>query len=176
MTDRFCNAATLQEQKSIWNKQLKPVLLGSLMKLICNNPFVLLCEFVHLFTHLDSIFLWQGLGVPRTQMRMFQHETTAGQYAVDTLDPIASAMHIKDTNYHYYLTLQRKYSPTCCPLYLTREGYETLRSGNGKVVDSIRIHTDSIINVLRRLEPQSLTVFVAMDQCVAARLMLAFRY
>lgn len=95
---------------------------------------------------------------------MFQHETTAGQYAIDTLDPVASTMHIRDTNYHYYLTLQRKYSPTCCPLYLTREGYDTLRSGNGKVVDSIRIHTDSIINVLRRLEPQSLTVFVAMDQ------------
>lgn len=37
-TDRFCNAATLEDQKAIWKKQLKPVLLGRFMKLICNNP------------------------------------------------------------------------------------------------------------------------------------------
>jgi len=92
---------------------------------------------------------------------MFQAETTAAQYAIDTLDPVAETMHIKNSNYHYYLCLQRKYNKSCCPLYLTREGYEVIRTE--KAVQSIRIHTDAITNVLSRLEPQSLTVFVAMD-------------
>jgi len=104
-------------------------------------------------------------------MAMFKNETTAAQYAVDTLEPVANNTHLRTNNYFYYLCLQRKYSREACPLYLTREGYEALRANKGKNLDGLRLHTDSIVNVLSRLEPESLTVFVAMDQYVPVLLL-----
>ena len=133
-----------------------------------------------------SAFLWNALGVPINQMRMFLNETTAAQYAIDTIDPVATTSHLRDENYHvrnstselaslltnvpkFYLCLQQKYSRTCPPAYLSREGFAALKKDNGALMDSFQLHTDSIINVLQQLGKESLTVWVGMDQCVIYR-------
>lgn len=94
---------------------------------------------------------------------MFMNETTASQYAEDTLDPIALSTHIKTTNYHYYLCLMRRYSKQCHPLYLSQEGYEALRADDGQLMDSFRLHTDTLLHVLQLCEPGELSVWVGMD-------------
>jgi betaine lipid synthase len=73
------------------------------------------------------------------------------------------------------------YTPESCPLYLTRRGYDTLRADNAEVMNTFRLHTDSIvksvisltscsllanpiyISVLKGLTAWSLTRAVIMD-------------
>lgn len=146
--DSFCSAPTIEEQKKIWDHKFRPVLLSSwVVKLFLSNP----------------AFLWNALGVPNNQARMFLDETTTRAYAEDTLDPVAATTHIASGAYHYQVCLQAKYTPNSCPLYLTRDGFELLKKDNGKVMNAFRLHTDSIINVFRQLGKDSLTVCVIMD-------------
>lgn len=49
------------------------------------------------------------------------------------------------------------------PLYLKREAFELLKKNNGAAMDTFRLHTDSIINVMKQLGSNSLTVAVLMD-------------
>jgi hypothetical protein len=37
------------------------------------------------------------------------------------------------------------YTPESCPLYLTPAGFSKLQEGHGELLDSFRLHTDSII-------------------------------
>ncbi|KAM0746256.1 hypothetical protein T439DRAFT_360574 [Meredithblackwellia eburnea MCA 4105] len=144
----FCAAETLEEQKKIWEEKLRPVLLSNwLVNLFLANP----------------AFLWNALGVPNNQAKMFLDETSTRAYAEDTLDPVAFATHIASGAYHYQVCLEAKYTKSSCPLYLTREGFERLKKDNGALVNSFRLHTDSIINVMTRLGKDSLTVAVIMD-------------
>jgi betaine lipid synthase len=109
------------------------------------------------------VFLWNALGVPINQANLFLAETTTEQYAIDTLDPIAVNTRVATENYHYALCLQQRYTTECSPLYLTRSGFEALKEANGKVLNGFRLHTDSVVKVLRQLEPSSLSVWVGMD-------------
>ena len=86
------------------------------------------------------------------------------QYIIDTIAPVVDSIHLRDENYHYYLCLKHRYSPTCHPLYLSRDGYEKLKAEDGALQSAISIHTDSILNTLVKLGPNSLTVWVGMDQ------------
>ncbi|ORY85942.1 hypothetical protein BCR35DRAFT_302535 [Leucosporidium creatinivorum] len=144
----FCKAPTLAEQTAIWEKKLRPVLLSKwITKLFLANP----------------AFLWNALGVPTNQAQVFLSETTTEQFAIDTLDPVAYGTHVKTGAYHYQVCLEQKYTRESCPEYLTREGFEFLKANNGAKLDCFRLHTDSIINVMKRLGKHSLTVAVIMD-------------
>lgn len=58
--DAFANAPSLEEQRKLWEKSIRPVLLsGSFVKLVLSNP----------------IFLWNSLGVPMNQLNIFLNET-----------------------------------------------------------------------------------------------------
>lgn len=95
---------------------------------------------------------------------MLQNETNVRQYAEDTLQPITSSTHLKSQNYHYYLTLKQRYhSPENAPAYLSKKGYEILRQNDCALMDTFRIHTDSILNTLRKCDEDELTIWVGMD-------------
>ncbi|KAJ3558112.1 hypothetical protein NM688_g1112 [Phlebia brevispora] len=145
----FVEAQTVEEQGRIWDKHLKPVLLAPwIAKLFFSNP----------------VFLWNALGVPINQMNCFLKEgVSAQQYAEETLDPIAHKTHMRTGAYHYLLCLLGHYTKQSCPLFLTRRGYEKLREDNGRIMDSFRLHTDSIVNSLRGLADASITKMVVMD-------------
>lgn len=59
--------------------------------------------------------------------------------------------------------LMHKYSKTTRPLYLTPEGFSILKRDGGALLDHFRLHTDSLMNVLRQLDSSTLTVAVIMD-------------
>lgn len=111
----------------------------------------------------NPAFLWNALGVPSNQAQVFLRETTTEQFAIDTLDPVALSTHIAGGAYHYQVCLEQKYTPQSCPEYLKRAGFEHLKKDGGVALDCFRLHTDSIINVMKRLGPGSLTVAIIMD-------------
>lgn len=60
-------------------------------------------------------------------MNMFLNECTCQEYIENTLDPIPSYSLFKNDQYFYYLCLKQCYSPTSCPSYLTKEGFNSLK-------------------------------------------------
>ena len=107
------------------------------------------------------------------------------EFVRDTLGPIPSTYSLEDGAYFYPLVRSRApasrdfsctrllwcltghYTPTSCPSYLTRVGFDRLRADNAKATDAFRLHTDStvtiLISVLRGLSPGSLTRAVIID-------------
>lgn len=82
----FCHAPTLADQRKVWDEKFRPVILsGWMVKLFLSN----------------GAFLWNALGVPSSQAKMFLDETTTEDYAIDTLDPVAYETHIASGAYHY---------------------------------------------------------------------------
>lgn len=145
----MCQAPTIEEQSKIWDERLRRTLINPpLINLFLSNP----------------AFLWNALGVPVNQINCFRHEgVSAGQYAVDTLDPIVKHSLLKDDNYHYHLCLTGRYTPESCPLYLKPEAFASLQRNAAKALDAFRLHTDSIVHVLRGLADNSLTHAIVMD-------------
>ncbi|KIP07889.1 hypothetical protein PHLGIDRAFT_510955 [Phlebiopsis gigantea 11061_1 CR5-6] len=146
---RMVRAETLAEQSALWDAHVRPVLLAPwVSRLFLANP----------------VFLWNALGVPINQMNCFLREgVSATQYAAETLDPIAHHTHMRAGAYHYLLCLLGRYTPESCPLFLTREGFEKLRENDGALLDTFRLHTDSIINALQGLADNTITKMVVMD-------------
>ncbi|KAI8342548.1 hypothetical protein BC941DRAFT_459195 [Chlamydoabsidia padenii] len=140
----MCHASTIEEQQAIWTKQIRPSIFSPMIRKILNNP----------------MFMWNALGVPMNQMNMFLQECTTQEYIENTLDPIASHSLLRTDQYFYYLCMMQRYHPQSCPSYLTREGFDRLKK-NG--LDCFRLHTDSILNVLRTLNDAYLTRLVVMD-------------
>lgn len=147
-THNFCHAPTLEKQKEIWDTKFRPVILSRwIVKVFLSNP----------------AFLWNALGVPNSQAEMFLNETTTENFAIDTLDPVAYNTHIASGAYHYQVCLEQKYTKESCPLYLTKDGFEMLKANDGQVMNAFRLHTESIINVMKQLGKDTLTVAVLMD-------------
>ncbi|KAJ7647411.1 hypothetical protein FB45DRAFT_893372 [Roridomyces roridus] len=145
--ERLCNADTLEQQDEIWRNKLRPVLLNPLVVALLKNP----------------VFCWNALGVPLNQRQMLLEEGGVYAFVRDTLDPLPKAHLFKNDNYFYRLGLRGHYTPESCPQYLTRAGFDKLKADNGKVLDAFRLHTDSIVNVLRGLSDWALTRALVMD-------------
>ncbi|TFK44649.1 hypothetical protein BDQ12DRAFT_593303 [Crucibulum laeve] len=142
----MCNADTLEEQAKIWREMLRPVLLNPLVVAFLKSP----------------VFCWNALGVPLNQRQMILEEGTFYDYVQHTLDPLASTYLFKTGSYFYLLTLLGHYTPASCPLYLTRDGFNSLKASTS-ALDAFRLHTNSIVNVLRGLSRWSLTRALVMD-------------
>ncbi|KAF8325155.1 S-adenosyl-L-methionine-dependent methyltransferase [Cantharellus anzutake] len=145
---RICEAETLMEQDEIWRRSLRKVFVeGQFVRWLVNNP----------------VFLWNALGVPQNQKKAFTDEGTVHDFIKDTLDPIGSHALLSRGAYHYLLCLMGCYTPQSCPDYLTRRGFDALRANDGELMNSISVHTDSIVNVLGRLDANSVTRAIIMD-------------
>ncbi|KAJ7783043.1 hypothetical protein B0H16DRAFT_1658444 [Mycena metata] len=145
--EALCNADTLEQQAEIWKTKLRPVILNPVVVALLKNP----------------VFCWNALGVPLNQRKMLLDEGGVYEFIRDTLDPLASSYLFKTGNYFYLLALLGHYTPESCPQYLTRPGFEALKANNGQVLDAFRLHTDSIVNVLRGLSDWCLTRALIMD-------------
>ncbi|KAK7057273.1 hypothetical protein R3P38DRAFT_3384712 [Favolaschia claudopus] len=143
----LCDSETIEQQVEIWTKKLRPVLLNPLVVALLKNP----------------VFCWNALGVPLNQRKMLLDEGNIYEFIRDTLDPLVSTYLLKKSNYFYLLTLLGHYTPESCPEYLTRAGFNALKANHGQRLDTFRIHTDSIANVLRGLSDGALTRALIMD-------------
>ncbi|KIY74282.1 S-adenosyl-L-methionine-dependent methyltransferase [Cylindrobasidium torrendii FP15055 ss-10] len=143
----MCQSENLEDQVRIWRDHLRPVLLNPIVVELLKSP----------------VFCWNALGVPMNQRQMLLDEGGVYQYVVDTLDPVVSTYLLRTDNYFYLLALMGHYTSESCPAYLTRAGFETLKAQDGACLDSFRLHTEPIVNVLRGLAVQSLTRSLVMD-------------
>jgi betaine lipid synthase len=82
-------------------------------------------------------------------------------YMVNTLDPVAEETHLSKDNPYYYVCLAGQFSPECHPHYLSPEVHARLSKPGA--LDSLRIHTDELEEVIARISPGTLTVAVVMD-------------
>ena len=168
---RLCNTGTLAEQREIWSKRVRRVVLSQLLA----------------YTVIGSErFLWKALGVPRAQREMIEadHASTndkvesastaststgrgikSGQaiweYCVNTLDPVANDTLVSEDNHYYLLCLQARYTQRCHPAYLAPKAHIKLSQPNA--FDGLRIHTDELAEVFARMTPGTLTIAVLMD-------------
>ena len=170
--NRLCAAQTLNEQREIWQKSIRRVLLSrALSWTIVGN----------------ERWLWKALGVPPAQRDMIERDylsqngiasTTEKEtlptalrgirsgraiweYVVNTLDPLVNTTLVSDDNHYYLLCLQGCYSRRCHPEYLTPKAHTKLSRPNA--FDGLRIHTDEMNEVIARMAPSTLTIAVLMD-------------
>jgi betaine lipid synthase len=162
---KLCEAKTMNEQREIWKKSVRPILLSRILSwtVIGNEKF-----------------LWKALGVPKNQRDMiftdYYEQEGMGlgdgvksdmggraiwEYLVNTLDPVCESTLLLEDNYFYLLCLQGKYSQRCQPPYLTPRAHIKLSQPNA--FDGLRIHTDEINEVIDRIATGTLTVAVVMD-------------
>jgi len=85
--------------------------------------------------------------VPQNQMSMLLKEGSAYQYVYDSINSTIESYKLSDDNYFFALLLNKKYTPSCCPTYLTRDGFETLKKSG---VQRVKIHTETYKEVLQR--------------------------
>lgn len=172
---KLVEAKTLNEQREIWAKKIRPFLVSRLLSYLIVS---------------QEKFLWAALGVPHNQLAMLEadhiaSETLPGQtpsssplehtekelksskgkavweYMVQTLDPVIESSLIGEDNPYYLVCLQGSFSERCHPDYLKPKAHQKLsRQG---AFDGLRIHTDEINEVVTRLTPGTLTVAVVMD-------------
>ncbi|KAF5138086.1 Protein-L-isoaspartate O-methyltransferase [Metarhizium anisopliae] len=162
---KLLQAKTLNEQREIWRQKIRPALLS---KLVCNLVVA------------QESFLWTALGVPKNQLAMIEKDHAESDlvkgekpvakntrshaiwhYMVNTLDPVAEETHLAKDNPYYYVCLAGQFSRDCHPHYLSREVHAKLSKPGA--LDSLRIHTDELEEVIARISPGTLTVAVVMD-------------
>ncbi|KAL9092611.1 MAG: hypothetical protein Q9165_004415 [Trypethelium subeluteriae] len=170
--ERLCAARTLNEQREIWQKSIRRVLLSRILSwTIVGN----------------ERWLWKALGVPPAQREMIEHDylrqsgisenseseilptaqrgirsgRAIWEYLVNTLDPLVNTTLVSDDNHYYLLCLQGCYSRRCHPDYLTPKAHTKLSRPNA--FDGLRIHTDEMNEVIARMTPSTLTIAVLMD-------------
>ncbi|KAK9463043.1 uncharacterized protein V1516DRAFT_671814 [Lipomyces oligophaga] len=144
---KLCKAKTLAEQKKIYYSRIRPAMINPwVATVVLRNP----------------LFLWRALGVPMHQAEMIS--STSGDfltYITDTLDPIIDRSLILDDNYFYLLCLTGSYTKSNCPSYLRRDAYTRLSKPGA--LDGIRLHTDTIEDVVARIRKHSVTIAIVMD-------------
>ncbi|RDL33095.1 S-adenosyl-L-methionine-dependent methyltransferase [Venustampulla echinocandica] len=172
---RLLEAKTLNEQREIWTKRIRPLIMSRVLSYLVVS---------------QEKFLWAALGVPHNQLAMLEADHIAAEsipgapspssplghsekelnssrgqavweYMVQTLDPVIESSIIGEDNPYYLVCLQGAYSQRCHPDYLKPKSHQKLsRPG---AFDGLRIHTDEINEVVNRLTPGTLTVAVVMD-------------
>lgn len=165
------DAKTLNEQREIWRKQIRPYIISRLLSYLVVS---------------SEKFLWAALGVPHNQLAMLEadhvaqeshtspnplehtdkeldrsRQSAVWEYMVQTLDPVIESSLIGEDNPYYLVCIQGSYSQRCHPDYLKPKSHQKLSRGNA--FDGLRIHTDEINEVVSRLTPGTLTVAVVMD-------------
>ncbi|KAK8170726.1 betaine lipid synthase [Phyllosticta citribraziliensis] len=178
---KLCAAGTLNEQREIWNRSVRKVLLSRLLSwgVISNEKW-----------------LWKALGVPpnqrnlieqdfvrlnsnehpnpnstasSTQHRKDDHSIPSGvrsghaiwEYAVNTLDPLVQHTLLSSDNHYYLLTLLGHYTQRSHPTYLSPKAH--IKLSKPGAFDGLRIHTDELNEVFARMSPGTLTIAVVMD-------------
>src|SRR5271165_4897030 len=100
------------------------------------------------------------LGVPRAQRRQVENSYPGGvaKFIEDRIEAVFTRLPLED-NYFWRVYLTGYYTPECCPEYLKQEGFAQLKAGR---VDSIRVHTGSILGFLENY-PSTISRFVLLD-------------
>ncbi|WP_182867555.1 DUF3419 family protein [Stieleria mannarensis] len=100
------------------------------------------------------------LGVPRSQRLQIDrgYPGGIGRFIQDRIETVFKKIPLKD-NYFWRVYLTGSYTPTCCPEYLTRQGFDRLRAG---LVDRVSTHHNTVESFLR-VHDEPISRFVLLD-------------
>lgn len=127
--EKVFSCEQIQDQARIYFDELKPYFWNDLLRW---------------FTRRGATM--SALGVPRSQFLQIEHYYIGGmaQFIEDALDTVFARLSLRD-NYFYRLYLFGFYSKDCCPEYLRKENFATLRNR----VQRIQTHNSSILDFLK---------------------------
>lgn len=88
------------------------------------------------------------LGVPRAQRRQLeeQYDGNIAKFIHDSLEAIFTKIPIRE-NYFWRVYLTGRYTPNCCPEYVSADGFQRLKNG---LVERVTTHTDSVQGFLEK--------------------------
>lgn len=100
------------------------------------------------------------LGVPRPQRHQIDRTYPGGvsQFIEDRIKAVFTKIPLAD-NYFWRVYLTGEYAPDCCPEYLKRDNFETLKAGK---VDCIRTCTGTLLHFLENYRGK-ISRFVLLD-------------
>ncbi|TAF65147.1 MAG: DUF3419 family protein [Cytophagales bacterium] len=138
---KILESQSVEEQKQIYS-QIEPKLINFMVRWIINR---------HLTLSL--------LGVPRAQRQLIIDEYPGGVagFVTDAIRHIFTDLPIHE-NYFWRLYITGKYTPTCCPNYLRKENFDTLRQR----VQNIHIHTSTMSQFLEA-NPDQYSHYILLD-------------
>jgi S-adenosylmethionine-diacylglycerol 3-amino-3-carboxypropyl transferase len=127
--DRLLAATSLDEQREVYEREVKPVFWG---------------PGIQWFLKRDSTL--SLLGVPRAQRTQLERYYPGGitKFIEDRLDWLFTKVPIHD-NYFWRVYMTGEYTRECCPDYLKEENFNRLKSG---LVDRIHTHTTTLLDHL----------------------------
>lgn len=140
---QLLNAASVEEQRKIYNQSLRDRFWTGFIKFAMNRDTTL-----------------SMLGVPRAQRRQIELQYQGGviQYCQDCVEAVFSKLPLRD-NYFWRVYINGQYTRDCCPEYLTPAGFAKLQAG---AVDRISTHTDSVQGFLEKHDGR-ISRFVLLD-------------
>lgn len=100
------------------------------------------------------------LGVPRSQRQQIENGYAGGigRFIQDRIETVFREMPLKD-NYFWRVYLTGKYTRTCCPEYLTEQGFQQLKAG---MADRVSTHTTTVQSFLEQHDG-TVSRFVLLD-------------
>ncbi len=137
------NCESISEQREIYHTVLKPRFWNRFLRWAIGRDVVLAM-----------------LGVPRSQRLEVErnHPRRVAGFIEDAIESVFCDLPLKD-NYFWRVYLTGSYTPECCPLYLTPDGFETLKSG---AIDRLQIETSTLLDHARRRDVPA-SRFVLLD-------------
>lgn len=131
LIDAALDAKTIEEQREIYDTQLKQKFWSRPMKFAMNRDTTL-----------------SMVGVPKAQRRQVEKQYEGGilKFVQDSVEAVFRDLPLHD-NYFWRVYMKGSYTPTCCPEYLKPDNFQKLKGG---LVDRVSTHTDSVQAFLER--------------------------
>jgi S-adenosylmethionine-diacylglycerol 3-amino-3-carboxypropyl transferase len=141
--DLLLEAKSVEEQREIYDRSLRPFLRGKLLKMLLGRDTTM-----------------SLLGVPRQQREQVEKHYGGGiaEFIEDCLESVFAKLPIHD-NYFWRVYLKGEYTAECCPEYLKPDNFAALKGG---LVDKITTHTKTVEGFLRTAKVP-ITRFVLLD-------------
>jgi S-adenosylmethionine-diacylglycerol 3-amino-3-carboxypropyl transferase len=134
---------TLDEQKAVWNDEIKSKFWKGLIKFAMGRDATL-----------------SMLGVPKAQRRQIDNQYEGGivKFVEDCLDNVFTKVPIHD-NYFWRVYLTGSYTQECSPEYVKAVNFDKLKNG---LANKVTCHTDSVQGFLEKHDGQ-ISRYVLLD-------------
>lgn len=143
MLDEILDAQTVEEQRRIYDDQLREKFWTGLMKFTMNRDTTM-----------------SMLGVPKAQRRQIENQYPGGlvKFIQDCMESVFADLPMKD-NYFWRVYMNGSYTPECCPEYLKPDNVQRLKDG---LLDRVTTNTDSVQAFLEKHD-KPVNKFILLD-------------
>ncbi len=141
--NELLNADSVQQQREIYDNQLREKFWTGLMKFTMNRDTTM-----------------SMLGVPKAQRRQIENQYPGGlvKFIQDCMESVFADLPMKD-NYFWRVYMTGQYTPECCPEYLKPDNVQRLKDG---LLDNVSTHTDSVQGFLEKHDGK-VSKFILLD-------------